>query len=99
MRLCHALVGEGRVELTLQAMFDVPHRLTVPSEQQTLRNMTILRNHGLRMAYRAPSGLAVSQRAADSVEPCLNKRSPGRSRASATTTTDTVPALPMRRQR
>ncbi len=41
MRLCDALVGEGRVELTLQAMFDVPHRLTVPSEQQTLRHYAV----------------------------------------------------------
>ena len=50
LRLSDAVLGQGRVELPLQPMLEIPSGLPVPSQEQMLWHVAILRNHALRMA-------------------------------------------------
>lgn len=53
LRLSDAIFGQGRVELSLQPVLEIPSRLPVPNQEQTIWHMAILRNHALRMAQQS----------------------------------------------
>ncbi|GAA1242674.1 hypothetical protein GCM10009588_21120 [Microbacterium phyllosphaerae] len=63
LRLTDPVIREGRVQLPLQSVLEIPSRLPVSHEEEALRHMTILRNHAPRMAQpsraaRGESGVA-----------------------------------------
>ena len=51
----------------LQAVLEIPGRLAVPGKEQALRHVTVLRDHGLRMAHAGSGRRAGGASAADTV--------------------------------